>query len=64
LTQFTCGKITTKIALGQHPILNNFNCKRRKKKGGQDSSKGEEEEERGKMALQLQERWVGFRILF
>jgi hypothetical protein len=32
LTQFTCGKITTKIALGQHPIVNNFNCKRRKKK--------------------------------
>jgi hypothetical protein len=32
LTQFTCGKITTKIALGQQPILNNFNCKRRRKK--------------------------------
>jgi hypothetical protein len=32
LTQFTCGKITIKIALGQHPILNNFNCKRRRKK--------------------------------
>jgi hypothetical protein len=32
LTQFTCSKITTKIALGQQPILNNFNCKRRRKK--------------------------------
>jgi hypothetical protein len=31
-SQFTCSKITTKIALGQHPILNNFNCKRRRKK--------------------------------